>query len=68
MLQLREAGALEGGIVIVVEVVDADDFHAALEQALGDMHADKTCTAGDQDLQGQYSLDIRHRCAGFGGG
>ncbi len=51
-LQLCEPGDLEGRIVVVVEVVDSDDLVAALEQPLRDVHADKTCTAGDQDLQG----------------
>ena len=36
-----EAGALEVDVVVVVEVVEADDFVAAVEQALGDVRADE---------------------------
>jgi hypothetical protein len=43
------AGGLEGRVVVVVEDVDADHRLAAVEQALGHVHADETRGAGDDD-------------------
>jgi hypothetical protein len=51
--QARQPRLLEGDIVVVVEIVNADDFVAAREQALADMHADKPGGAGEQDLHGR---------------
>src|SRR5262245_19809624 len=50
-LQPREPRRLERGIVVSVEIVHAHNIVPALEQPLCDVHADKTCTAGDQDFQ-----------------
>ena len=41
-LELRQAGLLQGDIIIVVEIVDTDHLAALLKQALGDMKTDKT--------------------------
>ena len=51
-LELLQARQLEFGIVVVVEVVDADHFITPLEQDLGDMHADETGGSGDEDFHG----------------
>ena len=58
-LQPREACLLELGIVIVVEVVDADDLVIALEQPLRDMHADEAGSSGDQNLHLTNGNDAR---------
>ena len=47
-----KARFLEANVVVVVEVVDADDFIAGGKQPLGDVHADEPGRAGDQDFQG----------------
>lgn len=48
-LELGEAGVFEGGVVVVVEVVEADDGVAAVEQAGSGVEADEAGGAGDQD-------------------
>ena len=45
-----EARPLERGVVIVIEVVDADHLVAALEQQAGDVQADEAGGTGDQDF------------------
>ena len=45
-----EAGAFECGIVVLVEIVEADDFVASIQQQLGSMKADKTGGSGNQYL------------------
>ena len=52
-----EAGALEVDVVVVVEVVEADDFVAAVEQALGDVRADEAGGAGDEDFHGESGVE-----------
>ena len=52
--QTRESCLLEGDVVVVVEIVYPDDFVAAREQALADMHADKTRGAGEQDFHWRF--------------
>ena len=49
-LELFQPRQLQGRVVVVVEVVDADDFVAALQQDLCDVHADKPGGAGEQDF------------------
>jgi len=44
-----QIGTLAGGVVVVVQVVQADDRVAALEQRLGDVTADEAGGAGDED-------------------
>jgi len=51
-LQPGKARLLEGGVVVVVQVVEADHLVAAREQAQRGVHADKTGSAGDEDLHG----------------
>jgi hypothetical protein len=48
--RLLQAGQLQARVVVVVEVVDADYLVAAREQNLGDMHADETGRAGDENF------------------
>lgn len=43
-----QARLLETDIVVVVEIVQPDDFVATRQQALGDMHADETGGTGNQ--------------------
>jgi len=50
-LQIVQPGLLERGIVVVVQVVAADDFMPLLQQAEADVHADETCATGDENLQ-----------------
>ncbi len=47
-LEQREARLLQLDVVIVVEVVDADDRIAALGQGLGGVKADETGRACDE--------------------
>ena len=47
-LEQRQPRLLQVDVVIVVEVVDADDLIAALEQGLGGVKADETGRAGDE--------------------
>ena len=51
-----ESGQLEAWIVVVIEVVDADDLVTAFEQEAGDVHADKAGGAGDEDFHGSDLL------------
>jgi hypothetical protein len=53
-LQQRKPGKLERWIVVVVEIVDAHDLVAALEQPLRHMHADKAGATGDQSFHGLF--------------
>src|SRR5688500_1821057 len=48
-LEPGEAGLLERGVVVRVEVVEADDFIAARQQAFGDVVADETGGTRDKD-------------------
>ena len=47
-LELREPRLLEPGIVIIVEVVDADDVAAALEERVRRCESDEAGAAGDE--------------------
>src|SRR6185437_16223498 len=47
--KLRETGILQLRIVIGVEVVEADNGAAAFQKSLGDVEADKTGGAGNED-------------------
>jgi len=49
-LQARQAGALQVDIVIIVEVVEADDFVAARQQALRQCRTDKPRAACNQNF------------------
>ncbi len=49
-LELLQPRELQRRVVVVVEVVDADHFVAALQQDLRDVHADKPGGAGEQDF------------------
>lgn len=55
-LQAFEARQLESRIVIVVEVVDADDLVAPLKKPLCNMQTDKTSRAGKQDFHGRRPI------------
>ena len=47
-LQPGKARLLEGGVVVVVQVVEADDFVAAIKQAMSDVRTDEAGGAGDE--------------------
>ncbi len=47
-LQLREARLLQRDVVVLVEVVEADDLVAARQQLLRDVGADEAGRAGDE--------------------
>ena len=49
MRELLQPRRLQRRVVVVVEIVEANDRPALGEQGLGDMKADKTGGAGDQD-------------------
>jgi hypothetical protein len=49
-LQPCEPVELQLGIVVIVEIVDADDRMLTLEQSLRDMHADEAGGSGDQNF------------------
>jgi hypothetical protein len=46
--EARQAGVLEANVVVVVEVVDADDRVTATKEALRGVHADETGRAVDE--------------------
>ena len=48
--ELGEAGLLEGGVVIIVEIINPDDFMVSVEQLLGDVEADESGCAGDEEF------------------
>ena len=48
MLELLEPRQLEVDVVVLVEVVEADDGVAARQQALRDMHSNEAGGAGDE--------------------
>ena len=50
LLQDRETRELQAHVVVVVEVVEADDLVAAREQLLRGVEADEAGGAGDEDL------------------
>ena len=50
--QPGEPVMLEAWVVVVVQVVEADDAVAAREQDLRDVHADEAGRTGDENLHG----------------
>ena len=48
--QARQPGFFETNIIIVVEIVDANDFVTTSQQASACVHADEAGRAGYQDL------------------
>jgi hypothetical protein len=57
-LQSRQAVELELDVVVVVEVVQADHFVTAREQAQRRGHADEAGSAGQEDLHGRVSAEV----------
>lgn len=51
------AGAFEGGIVVVVEVVEAEDAVATALKSGGDVGADEARGAGDEDREAAIVAD-----------
>jgi hypothetical protein len=56
LCQQRQTVALEGDGIIVVQVVDASDGDALVEQRVGDMEADEAGGAGQEDMLGARCL------------
>ncbi len=52
-IELRQARALQGDVIVVVEIVDTDDLIAARQQALRGEVADEARGTGDQQLHGR---------------
>ena len=50
MVQPLQAIFFQDDIVIIIQVVDTDDVIAAREQPQGEMMADESGSAGDEDL------------------
>jgi hypothetical protein len=48
--QARQPVFFQGGIVIVIEIVDSNYFVATRKQAFNRMHADETCGSGNKDF------------------
>ena len=48
--QPRQSRLLQGDIVVVIEIVEADDLVAARQQALGDVGADEAGGASNEDF------------------
>ena len=57
--ELRQPVALELGVVVVVEVVEADHRPAVVEQAFGEMEADEAGCAGHEGWLG-FEVFGRH--------
>ena len=49
--QAGQPGVLEANVVLIVDVVDADDRVTATQEALRGVQADATGGAGDEDFQ-----------------
>jgi len=47
----REARLLQGNVVVVVEIIEAENVVAARKEPLGDVHSDESRCARDQDFQ-----------------
>ena len=59
--QPRQPGLLEADVVVVVEVVEADDLIAARQQAQRGGHADEAGGAGEQNFHGWMRPAVRAR-------
>ena len=57
--QLREPRLLQRDVVVVVEVVEPDDFVAALQQELRGVEADEAGRAGDEKFHEGLSVRTR---------
>src|SRR5437016_14459861 len=63
LLELGEARLFERDIVVLVEVVQPDDFVALRQQALHGMKTDEPCSSGDQDFHKRPSTsEARNTC------
>ena len=60
--EFGEARLLEGGVVIGVEVVDADHGAPARREALGDVETDEPGGAGDQDRLSRHRSPSHWTC------
>src|SRR2546427_2236972 len=58
--QALEARLLEPDVVVVVQIVDADDFVSAIEQVVGQGCTDESGGAGDKNLH--FRLSSRQPC------
>ena len=58
-LQRREPRVLQRDVVVLVEIVEPDDFVAALEQQLRRMEADESGRARDEYFQASFLRTIR---------
>jgi len=47
----REARLLQGNVVVVVEVIEAENVVAPREEPLGDVHSDESRCSRDEDFQ-----------------
>src|SRR5260370_1147890 len=66
LLQLLEARFLQRDVVVVIDVVDSDDLVAAGEQPRGDVVADESGRAGDEDQHLSPFVGCGTRAAGCG--
>ena len=63
-LEPFEPRLLEGRVVIIVEIVDADDLLAAVEQRHGDGRSDEAGDAGDEQGHARLLADARSAARG----
>ena len=59
IIEPRQAGFFQGDIVIVVDVVDADDFVPARQQRVRQSRADESRGTRDQHFHGMFSQELR---------
>lgn len=57
--EASQAGLFQVDVVAVAEIIEADDFVSALQQAQGNVGADKAGRASDQNLHSQIITDQR---------
>ena len=64
-LSAFEARLLERRVVIIVEIVDADNLLAAVEQRMGGRRSDKAGGAGDENGHGSLLAERCKRSEGL---
>ena len=67
-MQLAQGALLDGGIVKIIEIIQRANSVSGLEQALTDMRANESHTAGDQNIHAEKITGNRRTVEGIGWG
>lgn len=49
---------LQSDVIVVIQIVEADDFVTCIEGQLGGLGSDEACAASDQDALGHFSRGL----------